>query len=30
MARAGILFDLVGACVIWLTLRLICPFVGFA
>ncbi|HYL81977.1 MAG TPA: DASS family sodium-coupled anion symporter, partial [Candidatus Acidoferrum sp.] len=28
MIRAGILFDLLGAAMIWLTLRLLCPLVG--
>lgn len=28
MIRAGLLFDLLGAVVIWLTLRLLCPLLG--
>nr|MBI3611695.1 DASS family sodium-coupled anion symporter [Nitrospirota bacterium] len=30
MIRAGLLFDLIGAAFIWLTLRLLCPFLGLA
>ncbi|MFM8552950.1 MAG: SLC13 family permease [Nitrospiraceae bacterium] len=30
MIRAGLLFDLVGACFIWLTLRLLCPLLGLS
>jgi len=28
MIRAGLIFDLVGAVLIWITLRLLCPLVG--
>ena len=28
MIRAGLLFDLVGAVLIWITLRLLCPMIG--
>jgi len=30
MLRAGVLFDLLGAVVIWSGLRLICPMLGLA
>ena len=29
MLRTGLLYDLLGAILIWLTLRLLCPLVGF-
>lgn len=29
MIRAGILFDVIGAILVWVTLRLLCPIVGF-
>lgn len=30
MIRTGLLFDLLGAAIIWLTLRLLCPLLGLA
>ncbi len=30
MIRTGLVFDLIGSLVIWLTLRLLCPFLGLA
>jgi sodium-dependent dicarboxylate transporter 2/3/5 len=30
MIRGGILFDVLGAVLIWLTLRLLCPLLGLA
>jgi hypothetical protein len=28
MIGAGVIFDIVGAILIWLTLRIVCPLVG--